>query len=373
MIGVSGQYLFSLETELGQPIVDVNSLVSFNSIESCDLLMPVFKIMFFLNDNKNLGYFNEGSIIKLALGKDKKTLTYINLQVTKIQESTSQERFINMEATLYKPTYSKNTKTLLHKNKTSVEIINQIAKEYFTINSNISISSDRRNWVQFGVSDKSFVEHLWMNSYLDNGILATGVCSIDNIFVMKDLIKLFTSSDYDYKMSFTVGDKKKEIGISNILQTSGSYAFFNSWKAYPRYSINYNILTDTFDDYSFKLNNLSSLSDKNNVNSKVTKEIKNITTYSDSKYSFSKEYNLFALSNYSKYSIEVSCIGEFIPIKLLDKIYLDLDKNNLDNQEYFSGNYVVCKVVRNISNNKIITKVQLCRESPGRVKGKDIN
>ena len=83
-IGVENQFIFDLQTELGSSIINANSLQTFTSIESGDLLLPTFKILFLLNDIKNLSYFNEGAMLKLAFGKDKKTTNYINLQILNV-------------------------------------------------------------------------------------------------------------------------------------------------------------------------------------------------------------------------------------------------------------------------------------------------
>lgn len=370
IIGVQNQFIFDLVAESGTSLIDVNSLVSFTSIESCDLLLPLFKVSFLLKDNKQLPYLNEGAKLKVAFGKDVNTTNYINLQINKILESTTEANLILIEATLYKPTYSKDPKVTVFKNKTSVEVIKNVVSPYFNVVSNIDFSADRRDWFQFGISDKTFVEYLWLNSTLNNGFLGIGVSSLDNIFIVKDLVKVCSSSSYDFRASYT-SEKPNEIRITSILGTQGNYAFYNTWKAYPRYSMNYNVLTDSFDDLDFKINNLLSTTNKTGVNKNVTSYISDITMYSDSNLSFAKEYNLFALSSYSKYSIELQCVGDFIPVKLLDKVFLDLDRNDPDNKEYFSGNYLVCKVVRNVSDNKILTKISLCRESPGIIQGQD--
>lgn len=367
MIGIEGQFIFDLKTELNSSLVQYSELISFTSIEECGLLLPVFKISLIISDIKNLSYFHEGSIIKLAIGKTKKDLKYINLQVVQISETLESAKNLSIVATLYKPSYSRTTKIRPFSNKTTVEVLKEIVGAYFEIESNISISSDRRNWFQFGLSDKNFVEFLWLNSSISSGILALGCSATDNKFIIKDIIKEFTKSSYDFRASYKQ-QNKEDFQISNIFGTSGSYGFYNSWKAHNKTGFNFNPSTSEFESFDFGISSLLSTSNKISNNDEVEKDMVDITYSSDFSYSRAKKYNLFALSNYSKYQIEVESVGYFHEIKLLDKIYLDLKEQSKNNEEYFSGNYLVSRVVRSIVNNQYSTKVTLTRESPGNLR-----
>lgn len=372
MIGIDGQFLLDIKSEeLNKDLSYFGKLHSFVAIEECGLLLPVFNICFSLKDLKNLSYFHEGSIIKAAFGKNKKDLKYINLHVIEcsILDSSTEEKVIKLVATLFKPTYSKNTKIKIYKNKCSLDVMKSILNEYFQVKTNLDLTSDRQNWIQYGISDKAFVEYLWYNSYLDNGFLALGCSAIDNMYVIKDIVKEFTKLEYDYR--FANGKKdSKDVVISKVRSSKGNFGFYNTWAANDFDSLNYNLSTDTFSSKSYTINTLLSTSNKNPRNSLVEKNVSKITLFANDKYSKSKKYNIFALANYSKYNVEIELIDELYPIKLLDKIYLDLNKEIETNSEFFSGNYLVTSVVRSIANNTCITKVILTRESPGNLRGK---
>jgi len=371
MIGIDGQWIFDLADENQKSLIKVKDLQSFVAIEECGLLLPVFKISFILNDIKSLSYMNEGAILKVALGKNIKDLKYINLQILQVSESTNDAKIIYLTATLYKPTYSKTSKCKVYSNKTSVELLKQIISQYFEIISNTSISTDRKDWTQFGISDKNFVEYLWFNSHIDNGFLSLGCSAIENKFIIKDIVKSFTSASYDYKMGYTKTEDK-DLLISAISGSAGNYGFYNTWAANDTTILNFNPSTNSFFTKECKMNTLLSTTDKNSKNTKIEKNINKISLHANNNYAQAKVYNMFALSNYSKYSLEVTTIGEFNPIKLLDKIYLDLNKETKGNEEYFSGNYLVTRVVRIIQDNAVATKITISRESPGNIKGADL-
>lgn len=370
MIGVEGQYVFDLRTELDVPLVRTNELLSLSIIEECGLLLPVFKIHLLLSDIKNLSYLHEGSIIKLALGKNKKDLKYINLQIFQAFKETTNDPKISLVATLYKPTFSKTSKTKVFPNSTSIDLITSIADQYFEIESNSPIAQDRKSWCQFGISDKLFLEHLWFNSNLSTGILGIGCSSIDNIFVVKDIIKIFTTSGYDHKASYHIKENENETDfkISKITGASASTGFYNSWQANNKTLINFNPSTDQFEIKNLEIETMLSTSEKTSKNEEVEKDVPKISFTSQNNFFDSKKYNLFILSNYSKFQIELDADGQYHKVKLLDKIYLDLGSESSANKEYYSGNYVVSRVVRSIISNRYNTKVALTREAPGNLR-----
>lgn len=371
MIGINESWVLDIQTELGIPLIAMQELQSFTSIEECSLLLPIFKISFTLSNIKNLSYLNEGAILKVALGKTIKDLKYLNLQILQITESTNTQRDITLVATLYKPSYSKSNKILVHKNITSVELIHKLAGAYFDVESNVALSSDRKDWPQFGLSDKTFIEYLWLNSHLSNGILATACSALENKFIIKDIIKEFTKGDYDFRIGYS---KKtdKDILISQIFGSMANYGFYNSWATNETTLLNYNKKEDSFDIKTLSQTSLLSTSDKHILNSNVEKDIAKPSFYSDSVYSQSKKSNIFGLTNYAKYQIELKTVGQFSDIKLLDSAYLDLNNETKGNEEYFSGNYLVTRVVRHISDSNISTKLVLSRESPGNAQGSSL-
>ena len=367
MIGIEGQYVFDLRTQLDVPLVRSKELLHLSIIEECGLLLPIFKISLLLSDIKNLSYLHEGSIIKLALGQDKKELKYINLQIFQAFKEVKDDPKIHIQATLYKPTFSKTTKTQVYPNSTSIQLLTSIADKYFEVESNSPTAGDKKDWCQFGISDKLFMEHLWLNSNLSNGVIALGCPSIDNIFVIKDIIKSFTSSDFDYKASYNPRSNR-DFKISKITGVNAPTGFYNSWQSNNKTLINFNPSTCLFETKNIQIETMLSTSEKTSKNLEIEKDISKMSVTSQNNYYDAKKYNLFLLSNYSKFQIEIDSDGQYHQIKLLDKIFVDLGDDVKLNKEYYSGNYIVSRVVRSIVNDRYNTRVILTREAPGNLR-----
>lgn len=372
-IGVEGQFIFDIRTETGEDIVKYGELKSFTAIESCTLLLPAFRLTITLQDLASISYFNEGAILKVALAKVKEDLKYIDLQILKYEDMGIQDgKALTLTCTLYKPTYSKQTRSRVFSNKTSIEVLKTVLETYFDVESNIKLTSDRKSWAQTGISDKSFVDKVWQNSYLDSGFLALGCCALDDKYVVKDIIKMFAEQKYDYKVSTQIEDPEKDIVISGPVVTSAEFGFYNSGFANDKILLNFNPVTEEFINKSVTIDALLSTSDKISKNKKTGKDVERIKNF-DNDFSFkSRKYNILALTNYSKFTLEVSSQGMFHPVKLLDKVFLDVKDVDMESREFWSGNYIVTKVIRNIQDNKFSTLIRISRESSGSNKGEDL-
>ena len=372
MIGIEGQFLLDLKTEVGDSLFKFGEVLSFSCIEDTSIHLPIFNFTFVLNDLSQAAFLNSGSQLQLGLSKERKDLKYIVIKVLQVSEISIQDsKAFNIAATLYVPEYDSFQRTRVFSQKTSISILKEVLSSYFEVESNISLTNDRKNWIQSGISDKLFMEHVWFNSYLDSGFLALGCPALEDIYVVKDIVKLFSQSSYDYKAVEEGEYDSDDFLITSVSTSAANYSFFDVDLAKPKQTLSYNPLTETFLEKEITIDTLLSTADKISRNAKSGTGYERLKINTNNNHFKSKNYNLLALSNYSKVNLILSSLGQFHPVKLLDKVYVNL-KPSRDSGEFWSGNYIVRKVVRSMENSKFSTKVVLTRESHGQNKGSDI-
>jgi len=374
VIGILDQFLveFSLGNE--KDFILNDDLVLFKIIEEAGNVLPSFELIFRTQNEKVLGLLNEGNDLGVSYGRSIDSIIDTSLMVLNKTYSRQGKDFRIIRATgLYSASnYVNGTRMRVTSPLSTVEVIREVVSAYFKPEFNIELSNDVQTWVQPNQSDKSFVNELWLRSYVKESFLTTGITS-DGRFILKDL-KTDLEKEYDWRLTSSLNDRR-DILYNGDFAIEDSSGFYNNWMGYGRERMVYNLEDGTNELTTEEMLPILSLTKKLARKAGIEERFaasgirnENVHEY----YWASYLNNLMKLVMMSSVKVKISFSNMFVPIKVLDKVMLsddDVGSSYNSASEYHAGLYYVTKVVRTLQNNSFITICELCRESLGSIKG----
>lgn len=378
MIGVAGQYRFLVSIAGEEDFLIESDLQELKIVEEAGNVLPSFSIVFILQDRTILKYLNEGNPFEIAFGVDDLELTNIRFRIfgkPYISKLTQHQYLIKLVGLYDAIKYYSDCKVGVTAPMSGIEAIINAAGNHFEVDTNIQRSQDRQSWIQSNISDKSFVNQVWMHSYLPGSFPAIGI-SGEGDFIIRDIKKL---SKEKYKWIFTSTDinKSNEIAIESWVLGS-STGFANAWMGYEREKPLWNpdtgIASISKPSLQPLLATTSSLDRLGEVGTRADDfGILNENVHANYHRAF--QQNLGYLSLFSSGSvILLQFTGRYIGVKVLDLVFLrDLDIDLKGAEGYYSGSYLVSRVARIVESKKFVTLVQLTRESLSELQGEDLS
>ena len=385
MIGVDNQYLFRFSIPLGTVEVPDNRFVDFMAEEDLELfhiheeagnILPTFSVIFFVSkDNKELlKYLNEGNSLEVSFGRTAESMIDCNLLITKYDHQRSGQNNYRVQlAGMYSARGYTAPELNIYPDQSGVETIISVASKYFEVESNITKSADKQNWVRHNISGRKFVNDVWLHSWLPKSFLACGISS-DGKFILKDIVKEVAEKPSGWDWRFTPAVEK-----DNDITYDGDY-FLNTESGFINHWVGYGLRTQEFNQES-------------GVNRSIFEEIKPLLTQgkallrsqeiqerigesrvlNDNVHdNYWRAYlkNLQYLAVFGSAKIILSFHKEFHPIRVLDLVmFMDYEVGEQSATGNTSGLYFVKEVARVISNKQMTTTVVLCREGLGEVQG----
>lgn len=377
MIGTEGQYFFQFNLNNQEDFLQDTELEYFKVVEEAGNVIPTFEMVFSFIGDDLLASLNEGNEFEVMFGKIKEDLTTTALNITNLKSAPrgSNKRIVELTGFLGSLPYITETRTRAFEGKSS-DVIQAVAEEVFLPTSNVEIDpsqSDEQIWLQYGIRDKTFITNTWLHANYGSSFPVIGI-SMDNRFMMKDFKKLI-SKPYNWRFTNLVEDWEKDIQTDGDTSVRSRAGFINHWLGYGRKKLEYNhdvgdseILTDEVKNMLAITKGLSRRAD---IEERLTRVgIRNENMHK--KYWRSYLWNVTNLAVFSSLRLAVTFSGWYKEIRVLDLIqYFDPKQDAIEYalNDYYSGLYIATKVVRTLSAKKLITSVDICRESMNELEG----
>jgi hypothetical protein len=346
----------------------------FKIIEESGNVLPSFELVFKVKDEKILSYLNEGTDFKVTYGRDTDSTTDSMLMV--LNKSYSRQgkdsRVLRATGLYAAPNYISGSGLKITTPLSSVEVMKQVVSKYFKPVFNLEVSNDVQTWIQHNVSDKTFVNELWLRSYVEGSFLACGISSSGE-FILKDIRQdLQNKHDWRFTSSPTLKNDILYDGDFGIEDSSG---FLNNWMGYGRERMVYNLETGENELTTEEMLPILSLTKKLSRRAGIEERFASSATRNDNVHRYywaSYLNNLMKLVMMSAIKVKIGFGNKDVPIKILDKVMLNDDSVGAfgnEASEFHSGLYYVSKVVRTLQNRQVYTICEMCRESLGNIKG----
>lgn len=365
-IGIKGQYIFMFSLPGKEDFLDIDELEEFTLIEEAGNVLPTFELSFFTGDEDLLKLMNEGNDLTVSMGLDRfeieTKLVLLKIEVTNISQSV-RRIYINGVYSALK--YLKVPVKKISDKKSGIEVIVDTVKSYFKQDIVPLSSSDSQYWIQGNVSDKKFVDNLWLHSDITNSYPLVGVSS-DGTFVLRDA-KALIGSDYKWRFSPVIEDESRDIihqGDAVFISNTG---FVNSLFGYGKEKLIYDLEIGT---ESTELQDMTTLLSKTGAvrRAEVEKRADSpgmINSNVHANYWQSYLKNVTSLAILGSTRLFLSYANMWRDTRVLDLVmYRDLDlSNNAQSSEYQTGLYIVSKVSRTLSKSMLTASLILSREA----------
>lgn len=381
MIKFSSQYCFVFSMGPKQDFITTKDLVSFTIDELTGNVLPMFEITFYTEDSELIRFINEGNTINVSFGDVQNEMLTAELFIMKpeITRLGMQRFLIHAKGMYHVPQFLTDAKMKAYKNKSSLEVIKEIASIYFKKQKiEISATSDKQTWLQHNITDRKFLNELWMHSYIPGGsFMLTGISS-DGTFIVKDMVSLKKEQP---KWSFVSGvapASDKDIKVEGDYEVMSGNTFINHYIGYGRQRRMRSLekgettISTPGEDAKPMLALTKDFVRYEEIGTRVGKA--NIQTSNvHSKYWEARHSNLMKLALFGSVKVRMSYSNDFHPLKVLDlAMYRDeATECNMLNQsaESHSGLYIITRITRKLMNNSFSTVVVLCRDSINKIRG----
>lgn len=369
MIGVDGEYRFSIFLKDQKNIISENDMLSFTIIEATGLILPYFEVAFSIKDKSKLEYFNDKNVLNIQLGKDTNSLKDTELHVEKVIESPAQTDVgtVVIRGVHNSKPYLSNTLKKAYPNMTSLDVLSSIASKYkFKTVANVSAMKDKMTWDQANKTDFFFANEVWKHNYLKDNAFCLGSFNIENQFRFEDIVQKISSSDIKFNFVTSKPENDKETQICSDFETDNNTSVNNLFGGYVRTKEVYNMTTRKYStiDISGLLPIISEAKEPNNDTS-ISKsggfEIQ--TPLMHENYYKAELLNTTRLFNMNSSRIWITIEDTYSDIHPLDLCTVLAKEGNNQSTEQISGLYLVSKVVRTIQDRRLVTSALLCRES----------
>jgi len=368
-VGTDGQYLFQFS--LGEDyddFVNEEELKYFTLIEEAGNVLPTFELGFNTLDDKVFELLHEGSELKVTFGKDRNSLLDAALKPARFRTAPlgQGKRSVTIVGLYSALGYLNNSEVFLSAKKSGIEVIRDIAKEYFKVEGNVTKSRDSQIWIQPNQSAKKFVDDIWLHSDLADSFPAIAISS-DGKFIVKD-IKSDLKNPYKWRFVKN-GAESNDLDYDADFVVDTNTGLINSWVGYGREQLIYNMETNQDSVVMENTSPVVSLTSNFAQSDDVIKKFSSsalLTENMHENYHVSQAHNLASLAAFSNTKIYLSFHNSFVPIRVLDQVMFmdsDIGSGRRRASEFNSGIYYVSRVARSIESRQFTTIVELCRES----------
>lgn len=338
--------------------------------------LPSFKLSFSTNRSSIFSFLNEGNLLKIGLGTDVKNIrnnVYKIYGQPEIKKIGTDVYMISLSGLLNAPNYFGNFSHITEK-ISAVEAAQEMMKRrgFLLDKNNVAKSKDEQRWIQFGCSDRRFLNYLLIHA--DMGLSAP-LFSItkENVFRVYDLDTVLKQNKYKYRFT-QFSQKNNDIVFEDAEYLNDRTSIINSWIGYDTEEPEFNLISGQHEKYLSELKNILSINKYLGRAKNEEKRLEEISFMNDnvhSNFNKSRLRNLRKLISLSNLRLGISFDKIFRPIEPLDiVIYEDPETGNKGfNNKFVSGMYIVTKNVLTFENRDIRSYNEITRESFNYMKG----
>lgn len=365
MIIVENQFCLAFNIGGKSDIIQVQDLYEFTLVEEAGNIMPHFKLRGKVSP-AIVKYLNEANNLEVTLGTTPNDVSIVSLFITGIVSAPNEQSYdIACEGMLARPGYFSNCRTGITDKKTALEVIRSIAERYFEFDTNVSATDDSQYWIQYGISDRQFLQQVWMRSYITSSWSSVAVTHQRNQLRYYDMSKKAKEAA---KWRFSTAPQGNEILVQGSSPMESSAAFQNAYKGYApgQRMFDTQEATDTKAQAQVDVL-LAPRAERPKRDDITTGRIPAgavRTANMHAHYHEAIQTNEAHNSIFSGFGIQVQYVGKFNLIAPLDRAFYS-DPSISATAEFIGGDYFVSKVVRTFSGMSLVTRVHLTREAPG--------
>lgn len=373
LLGKEGQFVASINIDgIAEDFMEHDDLELLKIVEEAGNVLPTFMMVFSTYLEEVITKLNDGTIIKVSMGKTIEEMEDYELSVSKFSSKVVSNTLIEIECIGFasRINYITDQPMQITDEKSGVEVAIETASKHFNVDSNITKSKDKMRWIQPSVTDKKFVTDCLLHSYTPNTFIATAITGSGD-FIVRDIAKYLKAlrGGYDWKFTKDNDGGPKTISIESTLKISSRSGFINNWTGYKKISNGIDVSkADTTDVFSEDATVLLALSDEVDKAKSIQDrfagtKIANGNTHGTFWESY--EANLKGLANLSRLGMGVSFSNEFRSVKPLQvAMYSQPSTENEDEaSEYVTGLYIISNVTKTIQANMFNITCILNREA----------
>ena len=385
-LGVEGNFVASFSIGDFDDFLESSDLIEFSLEEQAGNLLPIFRITFNAKNERIFAFLNEGNPLSMSIGSQESNSKTSRLVCTGIKTfaPSGNSQMISAEGLYDAVGYYNGSNINIFSDKKSVEVLGEIAVKHFLTDADENTEDalpsfseirtfDNMNWIQPFMTDKSFVDHVWLRSYMEDSFLGLGIDSFGN-FIVKDMKS--NEGEPDWTFNNTLSGVENNIRYDTDFEITSRSGLVNKLIGYgsqatvARIEENSETLVTEFSEPI--LASTDALDRKNGINPNQTStkmQSKNV----HENYWRAIKKNKASLGQFSNVTLRVSFAKVFKDIRVLDLVHFSTQKPSIgvfdSSSEYLSGLYFVSSVTRRIQNNNLLTIVDLCRESFNQLEG----
>jgi hypothetical protein len=366
MIGARGGYLAAFNIGSRKDFIREDELIKFKMIEEAGNVLPSFELIFDVRDSSIIPLLAEGNTIYSMLGKDENSITNIRLNILKREKirNTSATQRVRLVGVFDAVPYMTSA-TVDTYNGTSLSIIKKLVSKYFRFQTNIRTTDDSMVWVRENISDRAFINRLWLHSHLKSDTLLTGICS-DGLFRYSSLKNLL-DQDPTWKFSAKASREKNSLTYNGSPKIWSDSGFINHLAGYARSRIIHDVdkISTTYNTpNNGLLMAVSKEAERNPDVGRILSKVSVVNSNIHEQFYQAYDNNVRNLLLLNTLKAKVSFDGEYFPIRLHDIAMFkdDADSVNRESSEDSSGLWVTSKVCRIVTDREFKTIVTLSRD-----------
>ena len=250
-----------------EDFISPNNLHEFVLYETAGNLRPVLELTFTIENTKLINYLNPGNILRVSFGINEPSKDVIQFEL--FGDNTDREVSFGytttIKASLYIPKFTSLEGCSDYKNKTSLEVIKEIANKHkFNLHTNITRTNDRQNWERTGKTEWQYMHDLWKHSYINDDTFTAFAFDADNMYFydIKQLVKSGAKWLFTNKYEGSVNSNIVNIGG---YKTQNIYGKLNDLVGKNSKNTTFNFDNSNIFDTTYKLKTFSTI-DTNKLN-----------------------------------------------------------------------------------------------------------
>lgn len=377
MISINDQLIFVFNIGEYDDFLAFEQLVTFSIIEEAGNVLPSFLLEMELIEEEVIKAFNEGNPLFVEYGRDLEHLKMCRLRILRMDTNPAgnDKRMVLLRGLLDEMGWLNTTHCNLYPNMTALEVMRKVAEPYFLFDTTLT-SQDRMNWIQPNISNKRFVNEVWMHTNLPGAAPLVAITA-DKRFIVKSTAQL----NNEIKWKLTSGNLIDD----TFIPYQGGYSlesrsgFFNSWFGYGRHKkvFDWEAGNTIFSDQDVKVFLAQAKSLNRQADTKPRYD--NASFRNDNvhpAYWDAFLRNMSYLTSGSSVKLTCRVVNYYFDVSVLDSVlFLDRiqgvgeNQSKQEAQRFVSGRYVVSKVVRNISNRQYAMMLELNKETMNEEEG----
>ena len=368
MIEYKNQMKMSFSIGPYEDFINEENMSILKLVEGSGNIMPMLELRFKIKQPILISYLNETNTLKVQLGvKEIKYDLEFKIKNKHIDMKSDGNYDITIRALMNNNSYLLVPKRRTFGNATSdgkevtgLEVIYAVASENFTaIETNIGKSEDSMLRIQYGISNKQFIDEVWETLYTPDTFVLMGITSTGK-FKVTD-VKALSATEPKWKFTYKA---------STAADITPEKEFIEDNSGVNNYLFGYIRQREFWDEddginYISTTGNTTYLSMSDHFGRDDIWLLNSQSARNDNMYNEYWEAHDTNLSNFALFS-SVNNQFTFSPdwkdIEVLDLVYIETFDPSYNPEEAYSGLALVSGVSRIYANKKITTYVSLNRE-----------